>query len=185
MPRRFFRKFAVKRHHVSTKWFLTPFQHLLHDHRLWGIRRKTVVPAFSLGLFVACLPLPVHFVIAALAALALRINIPVAALTTLFANPLTIGPLYSFNYRVGAFLLSQPPGPFSVELSLDWLTTVFLNVWQPLLLGSVLVGALTALVGFILLDALWRYSLHDYKSKKRSRRDWEGQERGRDVSRRK
>ncbi len=171
MPRRFFRKFAFKRHHVSGKWFLTPFQHMLHDHRLWGIRRKTVVPAFSLGLAVACLPIPLHFVITALAALALRINIPVAALSTFVVNPLTMGPVYYFTYRVGAFLLSIEPGPITVELSLDWLTSVFLNIWQPLLLGGVLVGALAALAGFILLDALWRYSIHDYKTKKRARRN--------------
>ena len=39
MPRRFFRKFAFKRHHMSEQWFMSPFRHLLHDHRLWGIRR--------------------------------------------------------------------------------------------------------------------------------------------------
>ena len=53
MPRRFFRKFAFKRHHVSEQWFMTPFRHLLHDHNLWGIRRRTVVPAFAIGLFIA------------------------------------------------------------------------------------------------------------------------------------
>jgi len=171
MPRRFFRKFGFKRHELSRRWFMSPFQHLLHDHRLWGIRRKTVVPAFSLGLFVGCLPFPLHFVIAALAALPLRVNIPVASVTTLAVNPLTAPPLFYFSYRVGTFLLSIEPGPFSVELSWDWLTSAFGSVWQPLLLGSVLVGSLAALAGYIVLDAFWRYSLHDYKSKKRKRRD--------------
>ena len=170
MPRRFFRRFAVKRHVVSQRWFMTPFQHMLHDQRLWGIRRKTVVPAFALGLFVALLPLPMHFVIAAIAALALRINIPVAALTTIVVNPLTVGPLFYFAYRVGAALLSIEPGPFSFELSINWLTETFGSVWQPLLLGSILLGAISALIGFIVLDALWRYSVHDYKSKKRNNR---------------
>ena len=82
MPRRFFRKFAFKRHEMSERWFMTPFSHLLQDHRLWDIRRKTVVPAFSLGLAVGFMPFPGHFLVAALAALALRINIPVAAVTT-------------------------------------------------------------------------------------------------------
>jgi hypothetical protein len=150
---------------------MSPFQHLLHDQRLWGIRRKTVVPAFSLGLFVACLPLPLHFVIAPLAALALRVNIPVATVTTLIVNPLTAPPLFYFSYRVGAFLLSIEPGPFTFELSIEWARTAFGGVWQPLLLGSVLVGSLAALAGYIILDAFWRYSIHDYKSKKRRRRD--------------
>lgn len=170
MPRRFFRKFGFKRHQLSRRWFMAPFEHLLHDHRLWGIRRKTVVPAFSLGLFVAFMPFPLHFVIAALAALVLRVNIPVAAVTTFVMNPLTVGPLFYFAYRVGAFLLSLEPGPFSFEPSIDWLTHTFSSVWQPLLLGCVLVGALASLAGFILLDLLWRYSIHDYKSKKRSKR---------------
>ena len=141
---------------------MTPFRHLLHDHRLWGIRRKTVVPAFSLGLAIAFLPFPGHFLVAALAALALRVNIPVAAVTTLVVNPVTVGPLFYFSYLVGAILLRIEPGPFSFDLSLDWMANVFMSVWLPLTLGCVLVGSIAALIGYIALDGLWRYSLHDF-----------------------
>ena len=170
MPRRFFRKFAVKRHEISERWFMTPFRHMLHDHRLWGIRRKTVVPAFSLGLAIAFLPFPGHFLVAALSALALRVNIPVAAVTTLVVNPVTVYPLFRFAYFVGATTLGIEPGPFSFELSLDWMANVFMSVWLPLTLGCVILGSIAALLGYIALDGLWRYSLHDYKSKKRKRR---------------
>jgi len=170
MPRRFFRKFAFKRHEISERWFMTPFRHLLHDHRLWGIRRKTVVPAFSLGLMVAFLPFPGHFLVAALLALALHVNIPVASVTTFVVNPVTVGPLFYFTYRVGAALLRTEPGPFSFELSLDWVQNVFVTVWLPLSLGCLLVGSIAGILGYALLDALWRYSIHDYKSKKRNRR---------------
>jgi uncharacterized protein (DUF2062 family) len=171
MPRRFFRKFTFKRHELSQRWFMTPFQHLLHDHRLWGIRRKTVVPAFSLGLAVAFLPFPGHFVVAALAALALRVNIPIAAVTTFVVNPLTVGPLFYFAYRVGAALLGLEPGEFYFELSLDWVQNVFATVWLPLSVGCILLGSAAALTGYIALDALWRYSIHDYKTKKRTGRN--------------
>jgi len=149
---------------------MTPFRHMLHDHRLWGIRRKTVVPAFSLGLFIACLPFPGHFVSAALAALALRINIPVASVTTLVVNPLTVGPLFYFEYQLGALLLSIESGPPQFELSIAWVTHTFVSIWQPMLLGSVLVGAFAALLGFIGLDVLWRNSLANYKSRRRNGR---------------
>ena len=171
MPRRFFRKFAFKRHEMAEKWFMAPFQHMLHDHRLWGIRRKTVVPAFSLGLALAFLPFPGHFLVAALAALALRVNIPVAALSTLVTNPLTVTPIFYFSYRLGAALLGLDAGDFDFELSLDWVQNVFVTVWLPLTLGCVLLGSAAALIGYIALDGLWRYSLHDYKTKKRNRRD--------------
>jgi uncharacterized protein (DUF2062 family) len=167
MPRRFFRKFAFKRHEMSERWFMTPFSHLLHDHRLWGIRRKTVVPAFSLGLAVGFMPFPGHFLVAALAALALRINIPVAAVTTFVVNPLTVYPLFRFAYIVGNALLGIEPGPFSFELSLAWVQNVFVTVWLPLSVGCVFVGSAAALLGYVILDGLWRYSIHNYKSKKR------------------
>ncbi|MDH3944478.1 MAG: DUF2062 domain-containing protein [Anaerolineae bacterium] len=170
MPRRFFRKFAFKRHQLSEKWFLTPFRHMLHDHRLWGVRRKTVVPAFALGLFVAFVPLPGHFVFAGLLALLLHVNIPVAILSTFVMNPITMYPVFYFSYLVGADLLSIEPGPFTFELSLDWVRDAFGSTWLPLVVGCAVVGAVTSLVGYILLDVLWRYSLHDYKSKKRKKR---------------
>lgn len=170
MPRRFFRKFAFKRHELSERWFMTPFRHMLHDHRLWGIRRKTVVPAFSLGLFVAFLPFPGHFISAALAALALRINIPVASVTTFVVNPLTVGPIFYFEYQLGALLLSIESGPPQFDLSIDWVTHTFVSIWQPMLLGSVLAGSVTALLGFVVLDAFWRNSLAKYKTRKRNKR---------------
>jgi uncharacterized protein (DUF2062 family) len=35
------------------------------------------------------------------------------------------------------------------------------------LLGSLLVGAIAALIGYVFLDVMWRFSLADYKTKKR------------------
>jgi uncharacterized protein (DUF2062 family) len=170
MPRRFFRKFAFKRHQVTERWFMLPFRHLLHDHRLWGIRRKTVVPAVAWGTFIAFLPIPGHVLVAVLGSLRLGCNIPVAALTTFIVNPLTIGPIYLFTYLVGAKLLGLEAVPFRIELSIEWLTTTFLSVWQPLLLGCLLVGSVASLTTHVLLDAFWRLSLADYKSRKRKDR---------------
>ena len=55
-------------------------------------------------------------------------------------------------------------------MSLHWVTHTFVTIWQPMLLGWILAGASSALAGFLLLDALWRYSIHDYKSRKRRER---------------
>jgi len=174
MPRRFFRKFAFKRHHLSKQWFMSPFQHLLHDHRLWGIRRRTVVPAFALGLFIAFMPAPGHTLAAALLALAFRINIPVAAITTWVSNPVTMGPMYYFAYRLGRGLLDTPLRSFSFEMSWDWVTHTFVTIWQPMLLGCVVLGAVSALAGYVTLDLFWRSSIADYKVRKQdSRRDRE------------
>jgi uncharacterized protein (DUF2062 family) len=170
MPRRFFRRFALKRDRFHGRWYLAPFDHLLHDPRLWGVRRRNVVPAFSLGLFIAFMPLPGHILIAALAALAFRIHVPVAVLTTFVSNPLTMGPMFFLAYRVGLTLMGLRPQPFQFELSFAWFTGRFLTIWQPLLLGCVLLGALAAFVGYVVLDLLWRASLADYLAVRRSRK---------------
>ena len=170
MPRRFFRKFAFKRHEVSNQWFMTPFRHLLHDHRLWGIRRRWVVPAFALGVFIAFLPFPGHTLMGALAALALRVNIPVAAMATWVSNPATMVPLYYFAYRFGCWLLGTEVRPFGFETSIDWVTHTFVQIWQPMLLGSLLLGATAAFASYVVLDGIWRYSLASYKARKRDQR---------------
>lgn len=170
MPRRFFRKFSVKKHEVGERWYLAPFQHMLHDRRLWGVRRQTVVPAFALGLFMSFMPFPGHPAWATLLALAFRINVPVAFATTFVSNPLTMGPMYYVAYQIGSWILGMEPEPFDFEMSLEWMTTTFLNYWAPISLGCFLMGLTAGAIGYVVVDALWRYSIHDYKSKKRQRR---------------
>ena len=149
---------------------MTPFRHLLHDHRIWGIRRKTVVPAFAIGLFVMWMPFPGHMLMACVLALLLRVNIPVAAATTLLSNPLTMPPMYFLAYRFGSWLLGEQAGDLEIEMSLAWVTDVFVGVWQPMLLGCVLLGSFASLLGLLCLDLLWRTSIADYKARKRKKR---------------
>ena len=170
MPRRFFRKFALNRDRLHNQWYLAPVRHLMRDNNLWGTSRRSVVPAFAVGLFVAFVPFPGHMLIAMLIAIAMRINIPVAALTTLIVNPLTMGPLYYFTYRLGLLILGLEPQPFEFEMSLGWVKASIGHTWRPLLLGSFLVGTATAAVGYFGLNLLWRISIANYLEKKRSRK---------------
>ena len=106
-------------------------------------------------------------------ALVLKVNIPATIIGTLLMNPLTLVPMFVLAYRVGVFLLGFEPQLFEPELSLEWLTHGFINVWQPLLLGCILCGALASLIGFIGLDLLWRASLADYLAARRRRKSSE------------
>ena len=150
---------------------MAPFRHLLHDHRLWTIRRRNVLPAFALGLFIAFMPFPGHLLAAVLLALAFRINIPVTVFATLITNPLTMGPIFYLCYTVGATILGFDPQPFDFELSLGWLREQVVDIWEPLLLGSLLVGSVVSLIGYIVLDMLWRASIADYLAKRRAKRE--------------
>ena len=170
MPRRFFRKFALKREQLRDQWWVAPFDHLLHDPNLWSIRRQSVVPAFALGLFVAYFPFPGHMLTASLLAILLRVNVPVAAVTTLISNPLTMGPMFYVGFEVGRIILRQPPRPFEFEMSFAWLAERFETIWQPMLVGCLLLGATLALIGYVGLGILWRVSISDYLARRRSRK---------------
>jgi len=78
--------------------------------------------------------------------------------------------MYYSAFEVGRRLLRMGPAPFEFEMSLSWLLDGFLYVWQPLILGSVLLGAVLSLIGFIALDLLWRASISGYLARRRKRR---------------
>ena len=170
MPRRFFKKFALKRHHFHKQWYLKPFQSVMKHPVYWGITRRTVVPAASLGIFIAFVPLPIHTLLSVTLPLIFRVNIPVTFAATLISNPLTMGPMFYFSYRVGLALIGMEPQPFDFDLSFEWVSTGLANTWQPLFLGCFMVGAAVALLTYISLDSLWRVSIGDYLRKRRAER---------------
>lgn len=170
MPRRFFRQFSLDRDQLKNRWWIAPINHLLHDLNLWGVRRRTIVPGFALGLFVAYLPFPGHTLTAIVLATLLRVNVPVAAICTFISNPVTMGPMYYFGYEVGVWVLGVPPRPFEFEMSFAWLTERLAILWQPLLLGCLLLGTVIATIGYVGLDLVWRASITDYLARRRARR---------------
>lgn len=105
-----------------------------------------------------------------LSALAFRVNIPVAALSTWVSNPVTMAPMYYFAYRLGRYLLDTPLREFQFEMSWNWVTHTFLTIWQPMLLGCIILGITAAVIGYIVLDLFWRLSIANYKARKRSAR---------------
>jgi uncharacterized protein (DUF2062 family) len=170
MPRRFFRKFRLKREHLKESWWLSPFSHLLHDPNLWAVRRRNVVPAFAMGLFISYLPWPGHTLTGIIAAIVLRINVPVTAVTTWVSNPLTMGPMYYAGFELGRVLLGHPPQPFEFEMSFAWLADRFATIWLPLLVGCLILGTVLAVIGYIGLDLVWRASIWDYLARRKRRR---------------
>jgi uncharacterized protein len=138
---------------------MRPFRLVLEHPVYWSLNRRSVTRAFALGLFVAFVPAPVQVVLGASSALLLRLNVPAAVAGTFITNPLTAAPIYVAAYLVGCQLLGIPAQPIYIEMSWVWLTTALLPIWKPLLLGCVVLGAGTALIGYLLLGGLWHVSL--------------------------
>lgn len=137
-------------------------EHLFHP-ALWHLNRRSVAGGFAAGLFCGLIPGPLQMGGAALVALWLRVNLPVALATTLYTNPFTIVPLYLVAYRLGLLVLPGhaslvPPAPVlsaDIAMSLASLTDWAGALGTPLLVGVPLLAALLALSGYLAVRIGW------------------------------
>ena len=135
--------------------------HLLGDWiyqpNLWHINRNSAATAFFIGLFIAFMPIPGQMVVAALAAVWLRGNLPLSVALCWITNPLTVAPIFFLAYKLGAVVLGMTPQAIHFELSWQWLTNGLLTVWQPFLLGCLLCGTFFGCLGYFLVSVIWRW----------------------------
>lgn len=151
MPMRFLKRLSPRRSQITRQWFMRPFGAVLHDPALWRLDRHGAARAVALGLFIAWLPIPMQMAAAAMVALWIRVHLPLAVATVWVSNPFTVVPMFYGAYRVGLWLLGADPVGFNVgELH---------RAWQPLLFGSVLLGAVSAFIGYFVVDLLWYWTL--------------------------
>jgi uncharacterized protein (DUF2062 family) len=138
---------------------MRPFRLVLEHPAYWSLNRRNVTRAFAIGLFVSFVPLPVQMALGATLAILMRVNVPAAVAGTMFANPVTMVPMYLGAYWLGCRLLGLTAGDVTFDMSWHWLTTALVPIWKPFLLGCLVLGTLSALAGYALLGAVWRLSV--------------------------
>ncbi len=129
--------------------------------------------AWRRGCSPACCRAPFQIVSAAIAAILLRVNLPVAVFTTFYTNPFTFVPLYLLGYKIGALVTGgnthgrklsefdwhQHPWQETLPEFFRWLA----GLGKTLLAGVVLEGSLFALCGYFLVQLPWRlHVLHQW-----------------------
>ena len=171
MARHWFRKYLPTPEAIRRQSSLGPVRHLLLKPDLWRLHQRSVGGAFFIGLFCAFLPLPVgQMLLAALLAVVARCNVPIAIGLTWITNPLTLGPIFFFAYKLGAWLLGVDAGNEPFELSWQWLGEKFRLVWWPLLFGSLVCASASGLAGLVVSRRLWRLHLLQRLQERRAAR---------------
>ena len=143
---------AIRRHRPLH----SVFGRLLFSAHLWHLNRDSVAWAVSIGLFMAWAPVPFQMVLAAGAAILARCNLPIAVALVWISNPVTFAPMFFSAHKLGEWLLDTPPGEFRIEPSLRWLLDELGHVWEPLLLGCLVIGLASAVLGQIAIRLGWR-----------------------------
>ena len=176
MPRHFIKRFLPDPRRLRRHRSLRFLGERLHQTNLWHLNRRSVAGGLALGVFVAFIPIPGQMVVAALASLWLGVNLPLAVATVWITNPITIPPIFYFTYRLGSWLLDSRPLNIHFELSIDWFLYNMSVIWQPLLLGSLVIGALLACLAYWTVSLTWRWYIlmawrkrHKQSNKKRNK----------------
>jgi uncharacterized protein (DUF2062 family) len=164
MPRKYFRKYVPSHDSVRNHRLIARFGRFLHHPNLWHLNRRSVAGGVAVGLFSGLIPGPLQMLTAAILAIPLRVNLPVALLTTLYTNPFTIVPLYVTAYWIGSLLvggdapMAEPPAFHwsalreSARALADWA----LALGKPLAIGLVTLALGLALAGWLAVQLAWR-----------------------------
>ena len=126
------------------------------EPNLWHINRYSVSMAFFVGLSLAFVPVPGQMLIAALAAVVLRCNLPLSVGLVWITNPLTAPAIFLLAYSVGALLIDVPVNDLQFAFSIEWLRNQLALVWRPLLLGCLLCGLFFGSLGYFVINVMWR-----------------------------
>lgn len=156
MPRNLIKRYLPAPEKIIRHRSLRFLGSLLHDANLWHLNRHSVARGMAIGLFNAMLPVPMQMLLSAILAVPLRANLPISLALVWVSNPVTMPALFFFQYKLGTLLLGTPERSMPMQLSLDWVMAEIQHIWQPLLTGAVLMGALLAFLGYAGTMLYWR-----------------------------
>ena len=177
--RKTLKRLLPKHESVHTNRWLRPFANTLLHPRLWHLNRHSAAGGIAVGLFCGLIPGPLQMGFAALACLAFRVNLPLALVTTLYTNPLTIVPLYFGAYEIGKWAMGtngqafMPPpelGDMSLGAWTGALVEWMAGLGKPLALGLLLLATSFSALGYLGVKAMWRVWLIRAWHERRSRR---------------
>lgn len=156
MPRRLLKRIMPDHKTIREHKHLRCFGTLLHNPALWHMNRHSVAKAFAIGLFFAWVPVPFQMVLGAGGAILFHANLPLSIVLVWLTNPLTMPPMFYGAYKLGAWLLDEELQHFDMELSLAWLQHEMALIWAPFLLGCLVLGVASSLLGYIGIQIAWR-----------------------------
>jgi uncharacterized protein (DUF2062 family) len=155
------------RHHVPTRegieanrW-LRPVAHRILVPMLWRFNRRSVPRGVALGILAGILFPFAHMGLAALLALPLRANVPVAVGTTLVNNPVTFLPILGAAYKIGHWVLrldhTVPGHPLATNANmLHWLVA---KGGPATIVGLLLLAISLATIAYAATTLVWRIKI--------------------------
>lgn len=156
--------------------YVRPFAHRVLKSELWRFNRRSVPRGVALGMLTGVI-IPIGQIFAAaVLALSVRANVPVAALTTFVTNPFTTPFIWFLSYKLGQSILRVDQLTYGKPLStavhtgkvgdwMEWLT----GQAGVMAFGLVIFAILSAALGYVVASLGWRWWA-GHKWRQRSKR---------------
>jgi len=159
MPRKLFKQWSPHPSRILSYPGLRFLGKLLHDPNLFHMNRHSVAEATFLGVFLAFLPIPGQIPLAAAGALLLRCNLPIAVALVWITNPVTFAFIFYGCYKLGLWILNAQPQSIEFELSWQWMSSHFLPIWPPLVLGCLITALFLSCAAYLTVQWSWRWHI--------------------------
>ena len=147
--------------HPSLRWM----RPLLRRPWLWQLNRRRVALGAGIGVFFGFMVPVLQIAGAAVFAIVLRANLPVAAVSTLVSNPFTYAPIGLLAYQTGALLLGDTVEPAAAQALTDAVDTTSVDgpgwmdrakaIGKPLFLGLAVFAVVGGLAAWALVHLVW------------------------------
>lgn len=151
------------REKLAENRFLRPFANRILRSDLWRFTRRSVPRGVALGLFVAILIPFAHSFVAAITAVFIRANVPVAVVTTFASNPITWVIIFPAAFEIGRFLLHvdgmtkiQPISETMQTTQTDHLLQQLTGAGIETALGLFVLACIVPAVGYFVSGLIWR-----------------------------
>jgi uncharacterized protein len=168
--RNLFKRYLPHKEHLQKYSGLHVLSDYLHDPNIWHIHRRSSAGGAAIGMFCAFIPFPVQTLSSAALAILFRMNLPIAIVFSLFTNPITISPIFFFAYQMGSKILGLEEKYTTFSFSMGWFSETLVHIWEPLLLGSFILGTISSLLTYIIIRLIWRATAVTKWGKRRKRK---------------
>ncbi|QCU90352.1 DUF2062 domain-containing protein [Thiomicrorhabdus sediminis] len=171
MPKKLIKRYLPHPDKIKKAKGLGVLGEWLHNPNIWHLNRHSVSKAFIIGLFWMSIPIPSQMITAAISAVLFRANLPLSVALVWISNPITMGPIFYFNYLVGTWILgTEAEEELGFELSWNWIIHTLGDLWLPLYLGSAVVGIALGILAYLLIQLAWRmHVIQNWNNRKQNK----------------
>ncbi len=163
--KKFFKKYTPNRDDVKEYKMLNFLGSSLFHEDLWKFNRISFCRATVIGLFWGWMPMMFQMIPAAYCAVVFRANLPLSVAGVWISNPITMPAMMYFAYIFGNNILGLNPIYNEFKLNSEWIISALGNIWEPLLVGTLIIGVVSSVIGYFLMHISWK--IYAYSKLKR------------------